>query len=638
MTRRLALIALLLVTACGSERTQTRTAELGSGSGDQCEATCPPGTTRTVDELGNVSCQADEPPECAVDADCGEGAHCIEGCCVAPDDCHLDSDCQSGQRCVEGTCVIDTCAINDDCPSGEICADGTCVPGNCVDGECPAGLHCSQGGPFLPSVCVPDGPCDETSCPSGFVCVNGECTEQPIPCQDCPTGLCVDGVCQPCHAAASCNDGECEPSACTTDAGVDAPPDAAEYGADAAVPPLDAAADAGEYGADANTDAGHDTEYGTDEGTHEDGSAAKRKRSMAIARSRTYLAGYRKKSCKHKVSEPDPPKDGKKYAGLLTVWAIRTASDLWWGSPNQLAASTIVAYGAAQFLVQTKQAVLGHPIGHLQVEMTCTSDDAAHTITIPLTGQTGGGSELLASFEGAGTLFHEFPGWLDHRGPKYADIKRDYATRKQSGRIAGMKFKLNDALCRHMWGYFNWYDTSDGPKHYAGQFRPQRKEGSGCTAFGTSFVDRGGFLARDFMVDTWARQEFVGVKHIGKVLPPPSHPYGSNLVAWNNQGFQRWPKAQAIPAVAPIIPFSLVLNTWSDPMENEVPFTLFDAELVYKWIHSVWNNVKNGGVDPMWKIDNDPANGKAKVIISDFSCDKRAKLPPYPDPEDDLRK
>ena len=456
------------------------------------------------------------------------------------------------------------------------------------------------------------------SCPSGFVCVNGECSEQPIPCQDCPTGLCVDGVCQPCQAPASCHDGACEPSACTVDAGVDAPADGAEYGTDATV---------------------DGPEIGTDDDTHEYGAGdARRERPATIARSRTYLAGYRKKSCKHKVGEPDPPKDGKKYSGLLTVWAIRTASDLWWGSPNQLAASTIVAYGAAQALVWTNQAVLGHPIGHLQVEMSCTSDDAAHTISIPLTGQTGGGNELLASFEGAGTLFHEFPGWLDHRGPKYADIKRDVATRKQSGRIAGMKFKLNDALCRHIWGYFNWYDTSDGPKHYGGQFRPQRKEGSGCTAFGTSFVDRGGFLARDFMVDTWARQEFVGVKHVGKVLPPPSHPYGSNLVAWNNQGFQMWPKGQVVPAGGPIVPFGPLLNTWSDPMENTVPFTLFDAELVYKWIHSVWNNVNKGGVDPLWKIDNDPANGKAKVIISDFSCDKRAKLPPYPDPEDDLRK
>jgi hypothetical protein len=618
VTRRLALIVLLFLTACGSERTQTRSAELRSG--DQCEATCPPGTTRTIDELGNVSCQPDEPPECAVDADCGEGANCIEGCCIAPDDCHVNSDCQSGQRCVEGTCVVDTCATSDDCPSGQICSEGTCVAGNCDDDDdCPSGWQCAQGGTFLPAVCVPDGPCDETSCPSGFVCVNGECTEQQIPCQDCPTGVCVDGVCQPCRAAASCTDGECDQSMCTPDAGVDAPVDAAEYGADA------------------NIDASDDTEYGDD--THEYGSGeARLNRSTTIARSHTYLAGYRKKSCKDKVSKPDPPKDGKKYSGLLTVWAIRTASDLWWGSPNQLAASTIVAYAAAQGLVWMGQAVLGHPIGHLQVEMTCTSDDAAHTISIPITGQTGGGSELLASLEGAGTLFHEFPGWLDHRGPIYADIKRDVATRKQSGRIAGMKFKLNDALCRHMWGYFNWYDTSDGPKHYGGQFRPQRREGSGCTAFGTSFVDRGGFLTRAFMVDTWARQVFVGATRIGKVLPPRSHPYGSNLVAWNNQGFQMWPKGQAIPAVAPMIPFNPVLNAWSGPMENKVPFTLFDAELVYKWIHSVWNNIKNGGVDPMWKIDDDRANGKAKVIISDFSCDMRNKLPPYPDPEDDLRK
>ena len=191
MTHRLALIALLLVTACGSDRTQTRSAALGSG--DQCEAACPPGTTRAIDELGNVSCQPDEPPECAVDADCGEGAHCIEGCCVAPDDCHLDSDCQSGQRCVEGTCVVDTCAMNDDCPGGESCSDGTCVASNCVDdGDCPSGWRCAQGGWFLPGVCVQDGPCDQTSCPSGFVCVNGECTEQQIPCQDCPTGLSVE--------------------------------------------------------------------------------------------------------------------------------------------------------------------------------------------------------------------------------------------------------------------------------------------------------------------------------------------------------------------------------------------------------------------------------------------------------------
>jgi hypothetical protein len=620
---RLALaVALLIVTACGSEHSRTRSADTGSGSGSACEAPCPEGTTRIVDEFGNVRCEPDEPPECGIDADCGEGAQCIDGCCIEPDDCQWSSECPSGQRCIEGTCIVDTCTNNEDCPSGEICLEGVCVVGNCDDdSDCPDDWHCAQGGPFLPGVCVQDGPCTETSCPAGYVCVDGECEEGDIPCDECPTGICSDGVCQPCPAAVFCADDDdaCVKTACVRPDG----------GVDGGV--ADAGSDAGS-GSDAATDSGSDGGMGSGW----DGGVVT-KDATVVARSVAY-GGARKKSCKHKVSEPDPPKDGKKYSGVLTVWAIRTASDLWWGSPNQLAASTVVAYGSAYWLVWTGQAVLGHPIGHLQVEMSCSSDDGMHTISIPLTGQTGGGSEFLAAFEGAGTMLHEFPGWLDHKGPKYDDIKKDVATRKQSGRIAGMKFKLNDALCRHMWGYFNWYDTSTGPKHYGGQFRPQRREGSGCTAFGTSFVDRGGFLPRAFMVDNWARQLFIGEKRIGKILPPKTHPYGSNLVAWNAQGFQQWPKGQVVPAVGPIVPFSPVLNAWHDATEKQVPFTLFDAELVYKWIHGVWRNLDAGGADPMWKIDRDPANGNAKVIISDFSCDKRDKLPPYPDPEDDLRK
>ncbi len=69
------------------------------------------------------------PPPCAIDADCPEGLHCVEGQCMMPPPCAIDEDCPEGLSCVEGQCVMvpPPCAIDADCPENQICEEGICV-------------------------------------------------------------------------------------------------------------------------------------------------------------------------------------------------------------------------------------------------------------------------------------------------------------------------------------------------------------------------------------------------------------------------------------------------------------------------------------------------------------------------------
>jgi peptidoglycan-associated lipoprotein len=63
-------------------------------------------------------------PECAKNDDCGAGRRCAESKCVP--ECSDASDCGEGRKCSAGRCAEETCEGDADCSNGAACVDRHC--------------------------------------------------------------------------------------------------------------------------------------------------------------------------------------------------------------------------------------------------------------------------------------------------------------------------------------------------------------------------------------------------------------------------------------------------------------------------------------------------------------------------------
>ncbi len=291
-------------------------------------------------------------------------------------------------------------------------------------------------------------------------------------------------------------------------------------------------------------------------------------------------------------------------AGALILYAIPPPAPLDWSTPSTLLNAMLASTLAGNTLVSSGSAVLPHAIGHVNLELDCGA------ASIPLTGQTGGGNELLSSADGAGALFRLFPGSLNELTDPIGDnvdTVADIMARQASGHLTRIKFLVNQQMCARLKDFHDQYSARMAYLNYDGLDRARRFEGAGCAIYGDAFVDVGGLLRRSLFTPAWARTVFVGSARFANTLGTnPYYLYGSNLVARDAQGVDwLWPAGVNIPAstLSPILPTSGVLDAWTGPedapfalpgvtlpgrLASQVPFTLYDPELMAEWAEQVW--------------------------------------------------
>ncbi len=174
------------------------------------------------DLAGGLTCQ----PQCATDADCGDGLACAGRFCVCTNawcartrgpgfqcavinsiptcQCVPDRTACRGRACGGVDSCGNPCFAAQTCANGQTCtADGRCV-GTCVP-------DCMTNGRYN---CGPDG-CGglcPTRCPAGSECVAGVCTGAPCT-PDCAGHNCGDdgcgGSCGACASGRTCVGGVC---------------------------------------------------------------------------------------------------------------------------------------------------------------------------------------------------------------------------------------------------------------------------------------------------------------------------------------------------------------------------------------------------------------------------------------------
>ena len=181
---------------------------------------------------------------CGDDADCVDGAFCVETVCVDcrdNADCSADlpvcvdtfcEECETAADCADdNACTSDTCDENNECPrdaltcdDGDLCTDDDCDPATgCVFEERP----CDDGDNCTDDVCDPGtGECVSTDveCPEGQTCLDGDCTETCVLADDCDDedactdDACVAGACshtdQDCDDGVACTDDSCDAGEC----------------------------------------------------------------------------------------------------------------------------------------------------------------------------------------------------------------------------------------------------------------------------------------------------------------------------------------------------------------------------------------------------------------------------------------
>lgn len=241
----------------------------------------------------------------------------------------------------------------------------------------------------------------------------------------------------------------------------------------------------------------------------------------------------------------DPP-------SLVRLYFIPTAPvRLKWGSPRQLLITTVEASALNS----------SHSIGHVAIEVQLRgSDDPAHHIFTGASDlEANVGRRLLLKEDLAFSILERaWPGVLETE----ANLARSVAARaKHKGRLAVATFLINDAAAERLLEYHRALRADTNPRYYGFGARPLRGEGSGCSAFGASFLQSAGLLDPAIKA-AWSQSVRVPL----------------SLMA----GYLGQPKISVLRALA-----SSAAGSWAKPADPHMHLEFFDPDLMARWAESL---------------------------------------------------
>lgn len=233
---------------------------------------------------------------------------------------------------------------------------------------------------------------------------------------------------------------------------------------------------------------------------------------------------------------------------ILRLYFMPTAPiKLDWDTPRQLLLSTVKASAFNK----------SHPIGHVSVEVQLQGlDDSEHHVFTGASGSVAGASKtlLLKDDLGFSILERAWPGLMEVE----ADLAKSLDDRaKHAGRMAVATFLINDDAARRLIEYVRTLRADPTPKWYGFAARPQRGEGSGCSAFGASFLDEIGAL-NPALRRAWSREVRVPLILMAGYL-----------------GQARIGLAKAVVHKA--------AHVWAKPSDPHMLLQCFDPDLMFEW-------------------------------------------------------
>lgn len=251
----------------------------------------------------------------------------------------------------------------------------------------------------------------------------------------------------------------------------------------------------------------------------------------------------------------------------MTLYFIPSPVGLDWTTPKSLAWSAL----------KNRLSFQSRFIGHVFVELQCGDRHE-------LAGMTGVENnyvyELLVNKRGFGILYHGFDGRVEGK----QEISEEITERlSKADRINFTRFKMNQGQCQRLLTYLDEYKEKNVGKFYGLFQRPLYGEGSGCSAFGASFLDVAGIMNDEFR-NHWSNTVNIPLKYVG----PPAREEKISLI-------------------------DLMLNAgeWAKENEPHDVLTYWDPDRMYKWVQDKVSRAEEAY--PIMELD------RVKGVILDVS-------------------
>lgn len=198
----------------------------------------------------------------------------------------------------------------------------------------------------------------------------------------------------------------------------------------------------------------------------------------------------------------------------LVLYLIPSPHGLNWDSPKKMFFST------AKQKLTLRHVSAKRSIGHVLVELRSKSEPNSRMITGMR--QTEDADEMglvLKKGYGMGVIFADLKGRLETTEELIPQLEKRY----KSGRISYIRFRISPPTFARMKRYLKEYQDRQYYRNYGGDNRPLYGEGSGCSAFGASFMETGGFLNDEFH-RAWTillrvPEHLIGGHETGKHIP-----------------------------------------------------------------------------------------------------------------------
>jgi hypothetical protein len=245
-------------------------------------------------------------------------------------------------------------------------------------------------------------------------------------------------------------------------------------------------------------------------------------------------------------------------SNYLTLYFIKSPTDLNWNTPQTLAATSLVNQ------ITPTRTDRKFSIGHVFVEYSCPRLSRYNLTAMTTTGSTQERDMVLKKHYGLGAMLAEFDGMLEPQSDVLQALPQLYAT----GRTSFLKILINEDACERIVRYMDEYNELGLDKIYAGLHAyPLRKEGSGCSAFGASFLDVTGLLRPEFK-KFWTRQFGVPKKYVGGPRTGRQVRIEDLLTRFGSQ----WTHV-------------------NDP--SGIPIHFYDPNLMYAWVNQESTKIRN---------------------------------------------
>lgn len=267
---------------------------------------------------------------------------------------------------------------------------------------------------------------------------------------------------------------------------------------------------------------------------------------------------------------------------FLTIHFTHSPRGVKWNSPNALAASV---------LRNTIAPVKGsrHSIGHVRVELKCGD-------TYLMTGMTNEFGRdttdaVLKEGYGLGVVLRTYRGKLevtDEVLPKQQELLK-------TGRASFVKFFINPTTCDRLVQYLKEYKENGYDKMYSGLHAfPLNRQGSGCSAFGASFLELSGLQIPEFE-EKWMRHDII--------LP---HRFIGDPEQGKKVNFFR-------------VLFA-IRSSWGETDDDGVRISFWDPDRMHRWTKRTYLEAAQGSFESSrfpWPLMGLEKIGKGRGLIFD---------------------